>query len=460
MRWILIMVILASITGLILSGEKEDKEQFKRLIDEFNNAVKNNDWASACGRARMLGELGTADSVFVLIQAALKYERDDLQDAIESGLCKAFDKQDGRKSILEVTRKGNDWRARLLAVRVLAQKRGDGVLEALVDGLKDKAPRVVIESAYALASIQDLRAVRPLIDLLAATEKEKGLVWVAARESLTAITRADFPTADKWRSYWDAKEKEIESAKTKGGDIKPLLGDIANPRTVLTEEIAKAPKFFGAEVLSRRIMFVIDVSSSMQAKDPEMEKTPEGELKPKGNIKIPDNAEKDEWGGIVSLPPERARIERVKRELAKCIKELPSSVRFNIIAFSDKVKLWSPKLVKAEDSAKSTAIGWVSSLKADGDTHTDDALKAAFNDPEVDTIYLLSDGQPFKAGTPVDVEPILEWVKSNNRFRKVIINTFGFENAKKTPNMDVKAMMQLLKGLADMTGGKFTDIYW
>jgi uncharacterized protein YegL len=198
----------------------------------------------------------------------------------------------------------------------------------------------------------------------------------------------------------------------------------------------------------------------MQAKDPEMEKTPEGELKPKGNIKIPDNAEKDEWGGIVSLPPERARIERVKRELAKCIKELPSSVRFNIIAFSDKVKLWSPKLVKAEDSAKSTAIGWVSSLKADGDTHTDDALKAAFNDPEVDTIYLLSDGQPFKAGTPVDVEPILEWVKSNNRFRKVIINTFGFENAKKTPNMDVKAMMQLLKGLADMTGGKFTDIYW
>jgi hypothetical protein len=153
---------------------------------------------------------------------------------------------------------------------------------------------------------------------------------------------------------------------------------------------------------------------------------------------------------------------RVKNELKKCIAALDPKTKFNIIAFSTTVKPWKPNLIVGTAQNKQEALAFVDTMTHDGWTYTDDAFKTAFEDKEFDTIYFLSDGQPMK--TPptgaVPAETILEFVRNANKVRKVKINTFGFANAKNSPNMNVQEMMKLLKGLADENQGKFTDIYW
>ena len=320
--------------------------------------------------------------------------------------------------------------------------------------LKDKNERVVILALRGIAFNGALEAVPELLKMLKELEKEKGLVWLEVKRTLATLLGEECESVEGWEAAWREKKEQLERAKRQG-DYRPRE-DVG--WTVVAKEKEKAGKFFGTEVLSNRVIFLIDCSSSMQARDPAMVKNPDGQLIQK--TKLPKNAATDAWGGYPCLPESRARIERVKRELIKCIKGLRKSVKFNVMAFATGVKRWKRRLVYATAANKQAAIAWVRSLRADGDTCTDEALKAAFADPEVDTIYLLSDGQPWKGEEPIDVDTILQWVKANNRFRGITIHTFGFEQAKKTPHMDTGAMMKLLKGLAQMTGGKFTNIYW
>ena len=78
-----------------------------------------------------------------------------------------------------------------------------------------------------------------------------------------------------------------------------------------------------------------------------------------------------------------------------------------------------------------------------GGTNIYDALMAAFVDERVDTIYLLSDGDP-SAGSVIDPALIRTRIARFNRARKVQIHciALGADNA-------------LLKGLAADSGGEY-----
>lgn len=294
-----------------------------------------------------------------------------------------------------------------------------------------------------------------LIDLLEKVEEEKGTLWVELRKTLTALTGLDNPKAADWRVRWPARKEELKEGK-KPSDAAEKPKPTGEPTTVLDEEIKKAPKFFGAEVLSRKILFIIDCSSSMEAKDPAMAGPEAGKPQPPPG----GGGGTDPWGGDPSLPEDRKRMTRVKNELKKCIAALDPRTKFNIISFATTVNLWKSKLILATAKNKQEALAWVDTMNHNGWTHTDDAFKTAFEDKEFDTIYFLSDGQPMKTNGPVPAETVLEFVRNANKVRKVKINTFGFANAKNSPNMNVQEMMKLLRGLAEESGGKFTDIYW
>ena len=157
----------------------------------------------------------------------------------------------------------------------------------------------------------------------------------------------------------------------------------------------------------------------------------------------------------------RKRIVRTKKELIRVLKMLQKTVKFNIIAFSDEIKSFSKKgLTKATAANRKKAIAWVEKLTANGLTHTDDALKEAFKDKEVDTIILLSDGAPTHVGGEGRAEwgghrdsmsiinAIFEWLKNENKFRKVTIHTLGF----------VGANFEFMEKLARENNGKFKEI--
>ena len=71
-----------------------------------------------------------------------------------------------------------------------------------------------------------------------------------------------------------------------------------------------------------------------------------------------------------------------------------------------------------------------------------DGLMAAMEDPEVDTIYLLTDGLPNS-----DPDEILEAVMRENRTRQIIIHCISI--GMKSP---------LLMDLAAMTGGQYKEV--
>ena len=72
----------------------------------------------------------------------------------------------------------------------------------------------------------------------------------------------------------------------------------------------------------------------------------------------------------------------------------------------------------------------------------------AFSEPEVDTIFLLSDGKP-TYGTYMYKENIIENIFKYNRFKKVVINTVV--TGKKGTNRE------LMQKLADISNGIYTE---
>jgi hypothetical protein len=103
----------------------------------------------------------------------------------------------------------------------------------------------------------------------------------------------------------------------------------------------------------------------------------------------------------------------------------------------------------------------VKKMKAEAYTNTDDALKVSFTDKNVDSIFLLSDGVPLRKEhkdqmSDAFIQGILDWVSQINRFRRVVIHTFGFEAIGKEPGGD--RCVKFLKELASQNDGEFHNI--
>jgi hypothetical protein len=177
-----------------------------------------------------------------------------------------------------------------------------------------------------------------------------------------------------------------------------------------------------------------------------------------------------------NVEEERQRLRRAREQLTQAVEKLPKGALFNIITFSDKVVPWQKQVQPSTPATIASALKFVNAFKAIGATHTDDALKMAFDDLAVDTIVLLSDGAPVhKLGdSEALVTKILAWVKDVNSARKVVIHTFGFESAgtwpKKVPfagggklpppptPAELKVFVEFLKSLASDSGGRFQPI--
>jgi Ca-activated chloride channel family protein len=143
------------------------------------------------------------------------------------------------------------------------------------------------------------------------------------------------------------------------------------------------PSYYGLAIHARRVVFVIDISGSMQG----------------------------------------ARIAAAKRELAGAVQALPEDREFNILAYNQAVGVWQPSLVRATDANKQNATRFVAYLNATGHTATYDAIDAAFRF-DVEAVYFLTDGEP-TTGKFVAPRDILEAVSQGNRRRRISIYAVG-----------------------------------
>jgi hypothetical protein len=430
-RWFASLLLL--LAGLVLAVPAQAKlssKEWSQAKKEFERAVASSDSSAMVAAIQKIAADESKRAVDLLVKIGEQLEDMQVFEAVRDALGGMRDPEAVDHMLNQLSRKSGakDWTLRCVLCEALISQQGEKVTMAIAERLEDKVPYVVSAAAKALGKRKDPAGVDPLIDVLEDLEKNKDVTWIDVKQALTDITGQDFPDSSQWRDYWKAVGATFDPNTDRG--------DKEESTTVVRED--EAAQFFDEKIIAKRIMFVIDVSGSMEAEDPPID---------------------GEGGG--------KRIERVKQELAKAVRNLKGDVHFNIIAYSHVIKTWKPirrgsPLHRANGGNKGEALKWIQNLKADGATHTDDALKKSFDVIEVNTIVLLSDGAPSRinaAGTgvdPINPQEILDKVKAMNRLRNAKIYTFCFEVFKNNPQFE--PLLKFMDDLATQNGGKMSLI--
>jgi HEAT repeat protein len=376
--------------------------------------------------------------------------------------------------LVELLRTGNE-ETRRAAIQALENQGDLEATDALVATLQDKRLGLRVMAAHALGRLEAagaagalaaclmapewplrkaaaealgrIRAKESIAPLLARLEQEEGLQKEVVLGALVAITGQDFRyRVDNWRRWWDRYGDGFEVPS------RLAIADAKKRAARALEGYAKPDKrrYHKIETLSRRMVFVVDISASMQNKI----------VLPPG---LPAEREKEFES--------RFKIDIAKKELIDVLAGLDKHVHFNIITFAGEAKAWQKRLVPG--TRRNAAIKFVSKLqpmKADkqsgkrgkiaGDderqkTNTYAALMTAFglSDEPVpnwtargsrpDTIFLVTDGLP-TTGRIVDVGKLVDTVTDLNRTRNAVIHVIVFD----------KDAVRKLKPLAERNGGQ------
>ena len=232
------------------------------------------------------------------------------------------------------------------------------------------------------------REVVPL--LVERMQVEDGRMQSELAAVLFQLTGQPFRTsASSWQGWWKAEgasftvltPEELEQARQR-------IAERAERQTSRAE-------FFGIRIESHRVIFVIDVSGSM------------AELLRARHV-----------GGV----GEKTRLEAAMAELTAAIDGLEANTEFNIIAFESGVTRWQEAgLAESGSVARERAKSWLRRLGPLGGTNLYDAMREAFSDLRVDTIFVLSDGEPSQ-GEHTDPFVIREHVRRWNAHRGVVIH--------------------------------------
>ena len=250
--------------------------------------------------------------------------------------------------------------------------------------------------------------------IIARMASEEGFVLNRFAEALWRLTgephRKD---AARWARWW----------KDYGADFEPLTPeqlaerDATEQRRRLSQRTT-AKTFFGVQLETKRMVFIIDVSGSMDEL-----------LHPRPGVETAES-----------------RMAVARRELSKFLGSLDDGTLFNVIVFSTEAARWKPEgAASSTPSTRAEAQAFVQELRAFGATNLFGALKLAFDDLDIDTIIVLSDGEP-SAGEEVDPYMIRRRVAEWNEGRGSVVHAIS-----------VGGSLAILSDLAADTGGTYVE---
>lgn len=418
-----------AMSALAQLGEKEVAEYLARevLLDRARMAPSKRAAAAlALGRRREAGQ------ALALYSAA----SDPVTEVRSAAIAAAVSVGDVRPTLLARWLSDPDPVIRLEALggltSALARKKDpaerESALLAASERLGDGDWRVRDRAAGLLLAFPSRASIAPLIALLEselariASGTGRRRVLETAGEALVGITSVEIPANDsgRWKKWWEANRERF------------VVGDHAAGRARTQAE----SNYFSIPIRTDRMVFVIDISGSMNE--------PYGAPAP---------------GTSAGSGGETTKIARVKQELARVVKGLAETDRFQIVAFSNQVQSAFPRLVPATKDNKRAAERFLAGLRAEGGTALWDALEIAFlfsgargDEPgrDADTIFCLTDGEP-TAGAIVEPAEILKAVSHVNKTACVRIHTLfaGPEGS---------AGSILLNELAHDHGGEFRRV--
>ena len=427
--------------GELHAAPKMNKRQANQLKGKLVKAAKSKDWDAVPG---LIKELAAADDkkTFKLMlkvagMAPVRYRHEvSLALRTVAGQMKSKAVQ---KELRKAARKARSAAVRrALIIHLAAEKDWD----TLIAAIRDKDEGVAALAAWNLVDARVTKAVEPMIDELARLEKKRAGIWDVLKIGLGRMLGKKLSNSVSYRSRWTV-------VKGQGG-----LSSVkqSKPKKLSKGAMSSGVRLFGRSIECTRVVFILDVSGSMKAVDPNQKLYDDEDDK----LRSTRRKKPKDVGGTGSRKPKgKTRLQRAQRALKKVINKLPSNYKINIIAYSTRVKIWRandrdtpPKLWALTPAIRKDACKFVDSFAASGVTATDTSLVRAFDVEGARCFYLLSDGAPTHDGTtPVPTEDILS-VLREKKSRHVIVHTLGFKGAD-------RAMM---KAVAKETVGRYSDI--
>lgn len=251
-------------------------------------------------------------------------------------------------------------------------------VQVAADSLNHPAWQVRGAAIDLLVAVRQPAGIPLLIERL---EVERNRLQLDVGEALHALTGMRLADVATWRQFWQKEGEHFQVPAPKAKDKAPGRND--PPATVAS--------YWNIPVRSDRVAFVVDVSGSMN--------------QPFGT-------------------GSGTRLDEAKRQLVRVVGMLPAKAKANVIAFAGGTELLATTLQPLDDKRKKLVEVFAQKLTSRGPTNVHGAIQAAFADPEVDTIFLLTDGAP-SSGEIVAPDALAKAVAAWNLGRHIRIHTIA-----------------------------------
>lgn len=262
-------------------------------------------------------------------------------------------------------------------------------------GDPDWRPRM--QAVDSLGQIQTKSAVDALIGALG---DARPAVAERAVQRLQELTGAKHSRREAWEQWWRENRESFAFP--------------AGLQQAAPDEERTRATYHGIRMVSDHVAFLIDKSQDMGAT-----------LKSRSCTK--DQAARD--------------------ELAAVLAQLRAGLTFNVFTYADDVRPFEEKgPVALTPRTQEKALGFVQGVRLLGSKDIWQALELVLADPDVDTAYLLSSGEP-EIGTYVHWNRVTWHLRDLNRFHKLVVHAIAYT--------DSDWYRQQLEKIAEATGGEF-----
>jgi len=418
--------------GAAQSSEK-DWQMKQRLLAQMeqDDAVLRNDGAVFDAFAAGVAAAKDHEAIGVYDRAGAKNDLVFSRRALDVGLLR--NPAANVKDVAKRAMSDADPTTRLAALVVFTERKDPAFVELALKALGDPGWAMRQAAARALAALGDPKAVGALVQQMQSEEGTLLEDFGAALEKLTG--QKNGPNPDAWKRWYEDHKGEFAGK----APPPPPLGKAGAPNR---NPLLPPVDYYGIETRSLKLLFLIDCSGSMDEK-----------------IRV---------GGTSA---EESKLSIAKRMLKKAVMQLAPSTQFNVIVFNTDARGMNEKMITATTDNKAVMCNRIDELTARGGTYTYGALKLAFGlvdpnvtptAPNVDTIFVLSDGAPTEAtfedqveAKPMDPAKILESVHSWNPFKAVRIFSIAID-----PRIDKygTTFVRFMRELATQNGGTYTEI--
>lgn len=292
-----------------------------------------------------------------------------------------------------------DFESRVLGLSLLLEMNSPAAITSAQKCLRNRAWELRSLAFRYLTKNRDVTSIPLLIGRYGA---EEGRLKHELETALFVHTGKRYWTRSDWNKWW---RKHQEGFALPHPDTVKGGGTTSGGQTV---------SYYDIPLVSARIAFVVDHSGSMGAK--------------------------------VGTDRKRTRLDVAKEQLTKVVTALPKTHKVNLVLFESSITSVWKEVKKLSSGNRRELIEDIEAVKHTGGTNLYDGLEFAFDDPEVDTIYLLTDGQP-SGGRFTDAADIVEQVRLMNRSRQIVIHCIS-----------IGQRSTLLQDLAALTGGTYKEV--